>query len=193
MDVTFQPTRRLFSVAEYHRLGEAGVLTEDDRVELIEGEILAMTPIGSRHAACVDRLTALLVRAVSPGAIVRVQNPIRLGDRSEPEPDLCVLRPRDDYYAEAHPGPADVLLIVEVSDPSAGYDRATKLPLYAGAGVPESWIVDLLEERVEVHAAPSRGACTRVALHRRGDVIESSSVPGLSVDVEGFLGSPPRA
>ncbi len=128
--------RRPFTVAEYHRMAEAGVLGEDDRVELLEGEIVQMTPIGSRHAACVARLTHLFVDRLQGRAQVNVQNPVHLSERSEPQPDLALLRPRPDFYARAHPGPADVLLLVEVAETSSDVDWTVKIPLYAGAGVP---------------------------------------------------------
>lgn len=135
--MSVQLLRRSFTVEEYHRMAEAGILREDDRVELLEGEIVEMTPIGSRHAACVDRLNQLGVRGVGPRAIVRVQSPVRLGERSEPQPDLTLLRARPDFYAHAHPGPADVLLIIEVAEASADADRTVKMPLYARAAIPE--------------------------------------------------------
>src|ERR671938_544657 len=141
--MSVQVAKRCFSVDEYYRMGEAGILTEDDRVELIEGEIIEMSPIGSRHAACVNRLNTLLGRHLRQTAIVSVQNPIRLDAYSEPEPDVALLRPRADYYESGHPTPADALLIVEVADTSADYDRIIKLPLYAKAGIPEAWLVDL--------------------------------------------------
>ncbi len=127
-----------FSVEDYHRMAEAGILSEDAHVELIEGEIVTMSPLGARHLACVDRLTALLVPGVGPRAIVRVQGSIRLGDRSEPEPDLVLLRPRQDFYAAIPATAGDVLTLIEVMDSSASYDRAIKLGLYARAGSPRS-------------------------------------------------------
>jgi Uma2 family endonuclease len=131
-----QVQRRLFTVEEYHRMAEAGILSEDDRVELIEGELVTMSPIGSRHAACVARLTALLFPVGGRG-ILWVQNPIRLGARSEPQPDVALLRYRPDFYASAHPGPEDVLLVVEVAETSADADRSLKIPLYARYGIPK--------------------------------------------------------
>lgn len=144
----------LFTVAEYYQMAEAGILAPEDRVELIEGEIIAMSPIGSRHAGCVNRLTQLFSEKVSGLAIVSVQNPIRLSDSTEPEPDLALLRPRADFYAQAHPQPADVLLVVEVADHSLAYDRAIKVPLYARAGIPETWVIDLDTETVFVYQQP---------------------------------------
>ncbi len=155
-------------------MGEAGILGIDDRVELIEGEIVRMSPIGSRHAACVRRLTALFSRRFGTRAGVSVQNPVQLGRRSEVQPDVAVLRPRADAYAQQHPGAADILLIVEVTDSSAGYDRGFKIPLYARAGVPEVWLVDLPQATIETYRSPAlrayrqhdvRGRSERVAPH----------------------------
>lgn len=152
-----EPTRRLFTVDEYYRLAEAGILSENDRVELVEGEIIEMVPIGSRHAAHVKRLISLLTSALDDRAIVAAQDPIRLDRFSEPEPDIAVLRSRDDFYASAHPGPGDIYLIIEVADSSLEYDRSTKVPLYARFGVPNVWLLDLQDEQVECYASPEGG------------------------------------
>jgi Uma2 family endonuclease len=138
-----QLARRLFTVAEYHKMAEAGILSEDDRVELLEGEIVAMSPIGSRHAGLVNRLNRLFSQRAGDQVVVSVQNPVRLGGYSEPQPDLALLRPRADFYTSSHPGPEDVLLAVEVAETSAAVDREVKVPLYARFGVPEVWLVDL--------------------------------------------------
>ncbi|GIW50689.1 MAG: hypothetical protein KatS3mg081_0044 [Gemmatimonadales bacterium] len=152
-----QLMKRRFTVAEYHKMAEAGILGEDDRVELLEGELVAMAPIGSRHATCVRRLNYLLSRGVGERAIVDVQNPIRLSEYSEPQPDLALLKPRPDFYAAAHPGPEDVLLVVEVAETSADYDREVKIPLYARAGIPEVWLVDLAGAQIETFRQPAQG------------------------------------
>ena len=128
-----QTRRRLFNVDEYYAMVEAGILAEDDRVELLDGEIIAMAPIGSRHASCVDRLSEMLFEKLGKRAILRVQGPVRLDSSTEPQPDLSLLERRD--YSESHPGPDDVLLLVEVSDPTAGFDRNEKLLLYARSGI----------------------------------------------------------
>src|SRR5437763_8245671 len=122
-------TKRYFNVDEYHRMAEAGILSEDDRVELIEGEIVEMSPIGVRHNACIDRLNALLNRYATPSAIVRVQGSVRLSDLSEPQPDIALLRFRDDFYGSGQPGTGDILLLIEAADSSLGYDRGVKLRL----------------------------------------------------------------
>lgn len=180
--------KRRFTVEEYQRMGKAGILTEDDRVELIEGEILQMTPIGPRHAACVDRLTRLFSKAVAERAIVRVQSPIRVAQHTEPQPDLVLLRPRADFYREAHPGPPDILVLVEVSETSAGYDRTVKLPLYARVGILEVWLVDLESELVEVHRTPETHGYQDLRQLRRGQPLAADALPEMTVSVSDILG-----
>lgn len=152
------PRRRRFTVDEYYRMAEAGILHEDDRVELIEGELIEMSPIGSEHAGCVDALGTLFHERLGSLVHVRIQNPVRLSQRLEPEPDVALLRPRADRYRDSHPGAADILLLIEVADTSLAYDKRTKLRLYAREGVPETWIVDLGGSRVEAHRRPETGA-----------------------------------
>ena len=177
MSVPIQRYR--FTVDDYYKLAETGVLSEDSRVELIEGEIVMMTPIGRRHAACVDRLTNLLAGLLGDRAIVRVQNPIRLSDDTEPEPDVSLLHPREDFYAETEPGAEDVFLVIEVADASLAFDRQVKLPLYAKAGVPEVWIVDLGARTITVFASPSADGYEERRTHGPGETI----VPG-RLDIE---------
>jgi Uma2 family endonuclease len=143
--------RRPITVTEYHRMGEVGILGERDR---IEGGLVAMSPIGSYHHGTVKQLTHALVDAVGERAIVSVQGPVRLDDLSEPEPDFGMLKPRPDFYRDAHAQPADVLLLIEVADTSLNYDRAVKRMLYARHAVPEFWIVDLTAGEVEVCREP---------------------------------------
>jgi len=136
-------------------MADPGILTEDDRVELIEGEIVDMPPVGSLHAGNVNRLNNLFVGRLSGHAIVSVQNPIHLGLYSAPQPDIALLKPRADYYARAHPEPKDILLVVEVSDATLPYDGEVKLPLDARSSIPEVWIVNLVDHRLEVYWEPS--------------------------------------
>ena len=142
--------RHRLNVDEYHRMASAGILPEDSRVELINGEIIDMAPIGSRHAAAVKQLTRILSRAVGDTAIVSVQDPVHLDDHTEPQPDLALLRPREDFYKTAHPRGQDVLLVIEVADASLRYDREIKIPLYARHGIPEVWLVDLLNNQLNL-------------------------------------------
>ena len=148
---------------------QAGILGEDDRVELLDGEIVTMAPIGSRQQACVDWLTELFSPHVSKRAILRVQGPVRLGEHSEPQPDVSLLKPRADFYAQAHPKSEDVLLINEVTETSVAYDREAKLPLYSRSGVPEVWLIDLSQERIEVYRQAFPQGYQRVAHLRRGE------------------------
>jgi Uma2 family endonuclease len=184
-----QPARHVFTVEEYERMGTAGLFGEDDRVELIEGEIIETAPIGSRHAACVDRLTHLFSAQVSNRAVVRVQNPVRLGARSEPQPDVALLRPKPDFYASAHPEPADVLLIVEVAETSATWDRDVKMPLYAGAGVPEVWVVDLDEGCIDAYTTPHAQRYADARRLTSDDTITPSMLVGVTIFVADILGS----
>jgi Uma2 family endonuclease len=174
------PQKRRFTVDEYYRMGEAGIVGEDDRVELLDGQIYVMSPIGSEHASCVDRLTRLFVRRAGDDAIVRIQNPIRLDEASEPEPDLALLHPRDDAYASDHPGPADVMLVVEVADTSLQFDRDLKRPLYAAAGVPVVWLVDLDGQTIHVYSTPSGDHYETHATHGPDDAVPVPPLPGPS-------------
>lgn len=146
------PVRR-FTIEEYHRMGEVGILGEDDRVELIDGWIVKMSPIGSQHAACVSLLNRVL-RAVESTAIVRVEDPIILNDDTEPQPDIAVVRFKANLYADAHPRPEDVLLLIEVAETSLEEDREIKLPRYAASSIPEVWIVNLMAHMIEVYREP---------------------------------------
>lgn len=148
------PHRHKLTVTDYYRLGAAGSFRDNDRVELIEGEIIDMAPIGSRHASKVGYLDKLLQKAVGDRALVWAQNPARFGTYSEPQPDLMLLKPKVDFYASGHPEPQDVLLIVEVSDTSLQYDRDVKIPLYARHGIPESWLVDIENRRLTIYRQP---------------------------------------
>ena len=180
--------RRVLTVAEYHRMGEVGILTERDRVELIEGELIAMSPIGSEHAGTVNALNRLLVQAVGDRGVVAVQNPVRLDDLSEPQPDFAVLKPRADDYRRATPRSVDVLLIVEVADTSLAYDRDVKRSLYARHGVPEVWIVNLAANEVEVCRAPTGDQYASVAHVGRDGILEPELLSGVAIAVAAILG-----
>ncbi len=181
-------TRRQWSVAEYDRMLEAGILTEDDRVELLAGEIVEMSPIGSRHAACVKRLIFLLVKHLGAAAIVGAQDPIRLSDYSEPQPDISVCQPQPDFYAASHPGPADVILLIEVADSSLLFDRNEKLPLYAEAGIGEVWLVDLVMDNVTVYADPVNQTYQSQQQFSRSQMVVSRAWPSLRLPVASILG-----
>ena len=148
------PSRHLISVDAFHRMVETGILGHQDRVELIDGEIIDMSPIGVLHAAIVDVLARHFGRRTGESVFVRCQNPLRLDDISEPEPDIAILRPRADFYMTAHPGAADVLLVIEVADTSLAYDLGTKVPLYARHGIPEVWVIDAATRQTRVFRRP---------------------------------------
>lgn len=176
------PARHRLSVDDYHRMAEAGILGEDDRVELIDGELIDMAPIGQDHIASVNGLTSVLVMARGDRAIVSVQNPARLDRFSEPQPDVTLFRPRaDNYRTGAPPGPADILLLVEVADSSLRYDRAVKLPLYARAGIGEVWIVDLHRRVVDVHRTPDANAYTTIETHGPESTVTLALAPEIVV------------
>ena len=172
-----------FSVDDYHRMAELGILDEDDRVELLDGQVVEMSPIGPRHAATVKGLVRLLYRKLGDAVLLGVQDPIGLGPRSEPQPDIAVLKPRRDAYRHAHPRPADVLLVIEVAETSVNADRDVKLPLYARAGIPETWLVDLANEVIEVHRQPGLEGYREVHTLRRGDTLSALLLPASSVPV----------
>lgn len=179
--------RRRFTVDEYHRMAEAGILREDDRVELLDGEIVEMTPIGPAHAGQVNRLTRIFTGRLGDRAVVSVQNPIVLGTHWEPEPDVVLLRPRADYYRSAHPRPDDVLLVVEVAETSLARDREVKLRAYAAAGVPELWIVDLAGSGLEVCRDPAGDEYRDVRRLKRGRVAPLA-MSDVELSVEELIG-----
>ena len=174
---------RLFSVDEYYAMAEAGILTHDERVELINGEIVEMSPIGSRHASAVYALDYLMSDRFGQRALVAVQGPLRLGNHAEPEPDVMILRWRDDFYASAHPGPEDVLLLIEVSDSTLDYDRNVKLEMYANAGIPETWIANIPERVVEVYTDPVNGVYTNRQVFGLGEDVSPLAFPDVSLPV----------
>jgi Uma2 family endonuclease len=180
--------KRWITADEYERMGEAGIFPEGARLELIEGEIFEMSPIGSAHAACVDFLVYLFSVIANGRFIVRVQSPIQLNDFSEPQPDVALLRWRDDFYRGAHPTPADVLLVVEVADTTVVTDRSFKLPLYARAGAPEFWLVNISEGQLEIYSEPSGDSYLRSEVFVRDAEARSHTVAGLSVKVGELLG-----
>jgi Uma2 family endonuclease len=180
-------SKRLFSVQDYHRMVDAGILSEHDRVELIRGEILAMSPIGPRHSAAVLRATQAIVRIVGELAIVGVQGPVRLDNFDEPQPDVYLLRPKDDYYASGHAGPADILLIIEMADSSLEYDSNLKASLYAEKGVAEYWIADVRNDRLLAYSDHHDNHYVACRELRRGETIVPRLLPECRIKVEVLL------
>ena len=179
---------RRFTVDEYHRMAETGILGPQDRVELIEGEIVEMSPIGEKHAVAVDSLNAVFVVKTVGRATVRVQGPIRLNRRSEPQPDLSILHPDKERYSTGHPGPADVFLVIEVSDTTLEFDRETKIPAYARAGIRESWLVNLVAGYVEVFRRPGPNGYGDVQIIGRGKTVSPEAFPDVVIRVDDILG-----
>jgi Uma2 family endonuclease len=186
--MTVAAERRLFTVEEYERMAETGIFDEDDRLELIEGEVVRMAAIGNRHSTCVRRLDHLFSTRLGERVLVDTQNPLRLGDLSEPQPDVVLLRPRTDFYASGTPTAEDVLLLVEVAESSLAYDRQTKIPLYAAQGIAEVWLVDLTAGAVEVFRDPSPAGYREVLRLKRGEEVAPLAFPDLALSVEDLLG-----
>jgi Uma2 family endonuclease len=180
--------QRRFTVDEFHRMAEAGILHEDDRVELIGGEIVEMNPIGGRHARCVTELTRVLIPLVSDDVRVSPQNPVRLDEHQEPQPDVAVLRASERYEAGELPTPEDALLLIEVADTSLASDREVKLPLYARSGIAEVWLVDLNANVIERHTEPSEDGYRLLRRAGRGEMLESVVLPTITIPVDAALG-----
>lgn len=181
------PRKHRITVDEYYRMAEVGLLAPDARVELVEGEIIDMAPIGPSHGRVVDRLNKLFVRAVDDLAIVRIQGAVLLDPGSMPQPDVALLSPSADGYGTHHPSPADIRLIVEVSDSTLRYDRDVKVPLYARHGVPEVWIVDLQNGELRWYRAPQAGSYLEQGSAREPGVLHIGALPGTAVDLTGLL------
>jgi Uma2 family endonuclease len=179
--------RRIITVEDYHRMAEEGLLNEDSRVELIEGEIIDMAPIGISHNCAVDRLNERLVEAVARRASVRVQGSFRLSNITEPQPDLILLKRRDDFYAHKFAAGDDTLLVVEVSDTTLRYDRNVKVPLYAKYGIPEVWIVDLENSRLHFFRSLTGGSYTSASATAEPALTGLPGLDGMRVDLSGLL------
>lgn len=181
--MVMQLVRHKFTVEQYHQMAANGILSPSDRLELINGEIIEMSPIGIRHASCVRRAINLLARKLGDLAIVDAQDPVKLNDSSEPQPDIALLRPRPDFYATAHPQPQDILLLIEVADTTIATDRAVKVPLYASNGVPELWLIDLNNQTVEVYYEPIGDRYRYTYQFQAGATIYLQSFPNIGFDV----------
>lgn len=179
--------KRGFTVDDYYYLADVGILDEDDRIELIDGEIVLMSPINVPHAYCVRAFTMEFYMMASEQAVISVQDPIHLNDNSEPQPDIALLRPRDDFYAEAHATPDDILLLVEVADSSLERDREKARDTYAKHGIPELWIANLRDEVVERHRNPTPDGYEDVRVFNRGDTISAELLPDVELAVDDIL------
>ena len=186
----YTPQTRKFTVAEYYKMAEVGILKDDERVELIEGEIVVMSPIGPGHAWRVDLTADLITRHLDERFIVRNQNPIHLSDSSEPEPDIIIMVRRREGYGAAHPTPADALLIIEVADSSLSYDRDVKAHIYGRNGIPETWVKNLPEDCIERFTEPGPDGYAQHTIHHRGETLTPVSLPDLELAVDDLLPAP---
>lgn len=181
-----QPRRLRFTVDEYYKMIELGMLKDYEKAEIIEGELIQKMPIGDRHAAAVDFLNRFITKSVSDNVLVKIQNPVRLSDYNEPEPDIA-LADLTKYDGRRHPQPAEILLLIEVSDSTLKYDRSTKLVLYAEAEIPEVWIVNLPNDIIEIHTKPGSGIYQLTKIYKRGETLESEILPDLKLEVDKIL------
>ena len=186
---TTQPARKLFTVDEYYAMADAGILNAEERVELIDGEIIVMSPIGNEHASSVD-VAAHFLRPMAPGHfIVRVQSHIRLDERTQPEPDVVLLKWRDDFYHHRAPAAEDVLLLIEVSHTSLSYDRNIKLALYARFLIPEVWLANIPARVIEAYTDPVDGEYTVARVYRPGETISPTAFPDITLPVSQIIGA----
>jgi len=183
-----EATKKLFTVDEYYKMADAGILTPEDRVELIDGEIIEMSPIGNRHLGCVNGATEAFSAAFRGKAVVSVQNPLRLNNYTEPEPDVVLLKPRQDAYRRKRPVAEDALLVLEVADTTLAYDRNVKVPRYAAAGIPEVWIEDLENDVMLVFRDPERNSYKTDLTLKRDAPISVQAFPNVTFKVDDLLG-----
>jgi Uma2 family endonuclease len=181
-------TKKLFTVAEYYRMAEVGILDPEARLELLEGEIVEMSPVGVRHVNCVNRANNLFARRLGERAIVSVQNPLQLSEYTEPQPDVVLLKPSDDFYAQKKISWEDAILVIEVSDTTLRHDRDRKLPLYAKAGVSELWIEDLKHDTIFVYRDPGPKTYASALAFCRGDSINVAAFADITFKVEDLIG-----
>ncbi|HLP91610.1 MAG TPA: Uma2 family endonuclease [Nostocaceae cyanobacterium] len=186
--ISTQLEKLQFTVTQYHKMNEAGILTEDDRVELIRGEILKMSPVGKRHAACVDFISNFLYAALASKVIVRVQNPIILNDLSEPQPDISLVKFRTDFYRSGLPQTKDILLLIEVADSTIDYDRDVKIPLYAENGILEVWLIDIKAETITIYRQPTPTGYKDVKILQRGDSLSILAFPEINLTLNDIFG-----
>jgi Uma2 family endonuclease len=183
-----EAARKRFTVDDYYRMGETGILKDTDRVELIEGEIVEMSPIGDRHAMAVNRATMIFARGLGDKVVVGVQNAAHMDRYNEPQPDIVLIRPREGFYGTGHPNPEDVVLMIEVSETSLRFDRIVKLPIYARNGIQEFWIVDLKNDVIHVHRDPKGNAYASIETRGRGEMVSPQQFPEFEIRVDDLIG-----
>jgi len=179
---------RKFTVEQFHKMSEIGVISENERVELIRGEIIEMAAIGVRHASCVNRLVNLLIKLLEENIILAPQNPIELGDTSQPQPDIALLRPRADFYQTSFPQAGDIFLLIEVADSTVKYDREVKIPLYAENNIIEVWLVDVNQQVVEVYREPIKQGYQRIETLRQNQSLVIKAFPDVNIAVNEIFG-----
>ena len=180
--------RKRFTVDDYYRMAEVGILKNTDRVELIEGEIVEMSPIGDRHAMSVNRANMIFARRLGDRVVVSVQNAAHMDRYNEPQPDVVLIRPREDFYGTGHPDPEDVVLLIEVSETTLRFDRTVKLPIYARNGIREVWILDLKADAIHVYREPKGQTYTSLSTRKRGESVSPQAFPDFIVQVDDLLG-----
>lgn len=183
-----ETTRKRFTVDDYYRMAEVGILGHTERVELIEGEVIEMSPIGSRHAMAVNRANMIFARGIGDRAVVAIQNAAHIDLYNEPQPDVVLIRPREDFYGKAHPQPEDIVLLIEISETSFRFDRNIKLPIYARSGIPEVWIVDLNSDAIHSFRNPTGNQYSEANTKTRGDSISPGAFPDFIIPVADLLG-----
>ncbi len=181
------PQKHQICVSEWHKMGEYNIFPPDARMELIKGEIIEMAPIGPSHAGCVIKLIELFANQKGKNALINVQNPIQLGNLSEPEPDVVLLRPASHFYQKQHPTADDIFLLIEVSDTTLKHDRDEKIPLYAKDGIIECWLIDLNEFQIEVYLNPSANGYTHKRIFESGQTLIPSQLPQIKIPVSEIL------
>ena len=172
----------------YHQMIKQGILTSNDKIELLEGDLIKMSAVGPRHAACVDRLSEILRTEFGKSITLRHQNPVELSDFSEPEPDIAILRRREDFYAHAHPAPGDVLLLIEISESTLKKDRGIKLSAYAKAGIVEYWIVNLQDDIIEVYTSPAGSSYQVTRIVHRHETLSPVLLSSIILEADEVLG-----
>lgn len=185
--MSVQTVKLRFTVDDYHKMIGWGMIKDVERAEIIEGELIKRMPVGNRHAACVKKLDELLRDKLGKSVTYSVQDPVRLDEFNEPQPDIALLKRRDDFYRGKQPMAEDVLLLIEVSDSTLDYDRNRKIPLYAKHEIPEVWLINLLNGTIELHSQPRDYSFNIVKILRRGEILKSEVLPDLSVSVNEIL------
>ena len=183
-----ETSRKWFTVDDYYRMGEVGILSDNDRTELIEGEIIEMSPIGSPHMNAVNRATMIFARGIGDRVVVSVQNPAFMDRFNLPQPDVVLIRPREGFYGDGKPYPEDVVLLIEISDSSLRFDRKVKVPIYARSGVREVWIIDLQNAVIHVYRDPKDKTYDSIETKHRDETIAPQGCPDFKVKVSDLLG-----